>query len=636
MNNKIEEILKSIPKNPWIYKFMNSQSKIIYIWKSVNLFNRVNSYFKKNAKLNFAKKKMVSQVEFIETILTNNETESLILETTLIKKHKPKYNILMKDDKNYLYIKITNEPIPRIIKTRQKTKSWEYFWPYLSTNYVNNILKIVKKAFWYRSCNIIFEDTKKPVPKISIKSTNWIKIPCMDFYIKRCSWPCLLKDEYIKKYLEDINNIKEFLKWDYKEIIKSLEKKMIEKAKKLEFEEAEKIKKDIESIKSLDNHQIVRDFVKWDCDIINYIEKFDKIYIWLIEIRESKITGYNNYEIENNLEEDIDFVLNTFIEQKEAENIEKNEKVIYIIPKKINNISKNLKIEIPEIWWKLDLIKLCYKNIYEYATKKYLNSLSTKWFTKKNMLNILNLLWYKQINKDILFECNDISHISWNHTVASRSIIENWKSNTSKYRKFKIKTLEEWKIDDFSSMKEVMQRRLKEVEKTNYLPDLIIIDWWKWQLSSVIKIIEEEKLKIKENNIIHEKEEIYEKKNLISLQNLNWLQIVSIAKREEELFIYINWEFQKFVLDKESLELKLIQKIRDEAHRFAITFNRDSRIKSMKKNILEQIPWIWPKTRKKILNKYWSIENLSSIKEEELKDILNKNQIDQLKNHGFL
>ena len=148
--------LRSIPKSPWIYQFFNKDWKIIYVWKGINLFKRVNSYFKANATLNFGKKKMVSEIEDIKTIVVNNEKESLILETTLIKKYKPKYNILMKDDKNHLYIKITDEEIPKVIKTRIKTNSWTYFWPYLSSNYVTNILKITKKIFWHRSCNINF------------------------------------------------------------------------------------------------------------------------------------------------------------------------------------------------------------------------------------------------------------------------------------------------------------------------------------------------------------------------------------------------------------------------------------------------------------------------------------------------
>lgn len=624
----IENILKNLPRTPGIYQFFNSDWKIIYIWKSVNLKSRVNSYFNWKSKLNFAKQKMVEQISDIKTILTNNETESLILETTLIKKYEPRYNILMKDWKNHIYIKITKELIPKIIKTRHKNNFWNYFWPYTSTNYVNNILKLCKKIFWYRSCDIKFTSnnllSKKTLDeKInSIELSNiWnTKIPCMDYYIKRCSWPCLKEKSKILEYREKIEQISLFLKWNTFKIKQELENQMKLKAKELKFEEAGKIKKDLESIKSLEEKQIVRDWVEWDYKIINYIEKFEKFYIWMIEIKESKIIWFYNYEIKNILEEDKTEILKTFIENDFVNNNFEN--IIYLTPFDIEFKEINIKVQNPKIWNKNDLLKLCYKNIYEYAYKNHIDSLSTKWFTKKNMQNLLDILWYKQINKDIIFECNDISHISWNHTVASRSIIENWKSNSSKYKKFRIKSLEEQKINDFDSMREIMQRRLKEIEKTLVVPDLIIIDWWKWQLSSVVEVI---------NNF----NKNTENKNYLEI--VKNLQIVSIAKKEEELFIVNeNLEFEKFLLDKESIELRMVQKIRDEAHRFAITFNRDSRIKAMKKNILESLPWFWPKTRTKILKKYWSVDKLKDVNLEELKLILNRNQIETLENHSII
>ena len=296
-------------------------------------------------------------------------------------------------------------------------------------------------------------------------------------------------------------------------------------------------------------------------------------------------------------------------------------------------LSKKFLIEIPKIWTKLDLLKLTYKNIFEYATKSHLKSLSTKSYTKQTMINLLNLLWYKQVNKDIVFECNDISHFSGSYTVASRSIIENWKTNNSKYKKFKIKDLEEWKIDDFDSLREIIKRRLKELIKTNNLPDLIIIDWWKWQLSSVMQVIEEIK---KENTPNTNSSLTHQLSNIENneLNLLNKLQLVSIAKREEELFLPYTKE--PILLKKDSLELRLIQKIRDEAHRFAITFNRDSRIKAMKKNILESLPWFWATSRKKILKKYWSVEALKDISKEELALIINKTQIETLENHWLI
>lgn len=614
MKKIIKDIIKNISSLPWIYKFLDKNSKIIYIWKSINLKNRVNSYFNPNAKLNFAKKKMVVQIINIETIITNNETESLILETTLIKKHKPKYNILMKDDKNHLYIKITDELFPKIIKTRIKNKYWTYFWPYISTGYVNNVLKFIKKYFWYRDCNLKFIN-KDNTPWI--KSSIWTKIPCIEYYIKRCSWPCLLEKDNMKEYSISIEKIKEFLWWKYSDIIKYLEIEMKKNASILNFEKAKEIQELIKSIIWMNESQIVRDSLNFDYDIINFIEKYEKTFIWLLKVRDNKIVWFFNYEIETKLNETIKDIIKVFIERKFAEYTEKNLKIRFIIPNKLK--IKDIIIETPQIWTKIELLNMCYKNIYEFAHKKHINSLSTKGFTKATMKNLLKILDIKEINKDLIFECNDISHLSWNYVVASRSVIKNWKKEKFLYRKFKIKTLEEQKIDDFWSLKEIIYRRLKEIINLWNLPDLIIIDGWLWQLSSVIKIV----ANFKKTNIDSE--------NIWLIDKLN---LISIAKRNEE--IYVPNDNKPIVLKKESLELRLVQEIRDESHRFAITFNRDLRVKNMKKNILEELPWFWPKTRKKILSLCWNVDNLKNIKKDELKKILNKIQIETLEWHWLL
>lgn len=614
MKENIKNILKKLPSTPWVYQFFNLDWKIIYIGKSVNLKSRVNSYFNGKSKLNFAKQKMIEQIEDIKYIVVANEVESLILETNLIKEYSPKYNILMKDWKNHLYIKITNEYIPRIIKTREKNKYGTYFWPYLSSFYVNKVLDLLQKIFWYRRCNLSFSLQNN---KLVVSNIGTTKIPCMYYYIKRCVWPCLKDEINIVNYIKNIENIKDFLNWNTNETKISLEKKMLEKAKELKFEEAKNIKDTLEAINSLEQTQIVREWVVWDYNVINYINKYDKFFVALIEIKNWKITWFYNYELKNKLEETDKELLKAFIENNFISKEDK--KISYIIPFEIDFEWIEIKTEVPKIWVKKELLMMAYKNIYEYAYKSHLDSLSTKWFTKKTMLNLLEILNYKKINKSIVFECNDISHFAWTHTVASRSVIEDWKTNPKKYKKFNIKTLEEQKINDFESMREIMERRLKEIINTKYIPDLIIIDWWKWQLSSVLEVIEN----FKKTLTIQE-----------DIKLINDLQIVSIAKREEELFIKDkSSKFIKYEIPKDKEELRLIQKIRDEAHRFAISFNKQKRLKSQKINILEKLPWFWEKTRKKLLKKYWSVEKLKDVSKEELKEILNKAQIQTLEDH---
>ncbi|MDP2090032.1 MAG: excinuclease ABC subunit UvrC [Candidatus Gracilibacteria bacterium] len=611
--SNIKTILNQIPKSPGIYKFMDKNDNIIYVGKSVNLKSRVNSYFNGKSKLNFAKQKMVNLICNIDTIVTNNETESLILETTLIKKHLPKYNILMKDGKNHIYIKITDEEYPQVIKTRFKSANYKksnnikkevYFGPYTSTYYVTNILKILKTVFGYGVGEHNF-----------FKSKNSYTL---DKYIFR-------NDYKLSDYHKILENIKDFLNGNTSKIKQSLEEKMREKAKNLQFEEAQKIKEKLASICILEETQIVREGVTGNYNVINFVEKFDKFHIGMIEIIDGKITGYYNYDIENKLDEDNNEIIKNFIENYIIAPLVISEEKVSIptilLPINIDiekdELLQKIKIESPQIGVKKELLDLCYKNIYEYAYKSHMESLSTKGFTKKTMQNLLEILGYKQINKDIIFECNDISHISGNHTVASRSILENGKSNTSKYKKLKIKSLSAGKIDDFNSMREVMTRRLKELEKYNNLPDLIIIDGGKGQLSSVVEIISTSHLT-----------------TLLREDGDKMIQVVGIAKREEELFL--PGESNPILLKKDSLELRMIQKIRDEAHRFAITFNRDNRIKAMKKNILEELPGFGPKTRKKLLNKYGNVEKLREVGRDELSKILNITQIETLENHGLI
>ncbi len=606
---KLEKILSTLPNSAGIYQFFNIEKKIIYIWKSVNLKSRVNSYFNWTKNLNFAKKQMVSEIRDIKYIMVENENESLILESNLIKKNLPKYNILMKDGKNYVYIKITNSKFPKIIKTRKwpcdeitwKEKKEIFFWPYISNTDVDNILKVLKKVFWYGVGQNSFFNSKR--------SYN------LDKYLfpsKRSSGI----DEQ-KVYFNNLEKIKKFLRWEYKETIKELEEKMLRFAKNQEFERADILKKQIQSIEVLNQKHIVREWIIWDFDVISYLEKFDKIFLWKIEIRDSKIIWFYPYEVENNLSQNIEEILKDFVKKSFVENIliaKKNKIPQIIISKQIEideETFNKLDIAVPQKWLKLDLIKMCYKNTYEFAYKKHIDSLSTKSFSKATMKNILFKLNFVRINKNIVFECNDISHLSGTHTVASRSVIENWKTANSKYRKYRIKSLKDKEINDFDSMRELISRRLIELEKTWDIPDLIVIDWWKPQLSSVYEELNKSELKDK-------------------------IQIVSIAKKEEILYTLKDWNYSELILDKNSPELRLLQKIRDEAHRFAISFNRESRNKAMKKNILESLPGIWIKTRKKILKEFGSIENLAKQEKEYLESKLNKNIINILEEHGII
>jgi len=287
MNKKVKEILTSLPHSPGVYQYFNKKGDIIYVWKSKNLKSRVNSYFSGQQKLNFAKKKMVEYIEKIEYIVTNNEVESLILENDLIKKLQPKYNILLKDDKNFLYIKITREEFPKIIRTRispskMKSSDGRYFGPYISGYHVQEVFKLLKKiyGYWVGNHNFFMKKWSYNLDKYIFKGN-------VDE-----------KEQKIKElYHEKLSEIQKFLSGNSQQVKDRLIADMKRFASNLQFEEAQKRKLSLEALDSLDTLQVVRDWVRGDYFIIQILKKYDNTYVWVIEIQDSKISAYENYEI---------------------------------------------------------------------------------------------------------------------------------------------------------------------------------------------------------------------------------------------------------------------------------------------------------------------------------------------------
>ena len=684
--------LSHILKTPWIYKMLNKKGVIIYVGKSVNLKSRVSSYFRKNADLNFAKKQMVKQVDKIEIIETLNETEALVLEINLIKRFSPKYNVLMKDDKNLTYICVTSEIIPRVIKVRNKRIRWEYFWPYTTTFNITALLKVLYKIFRIRNCRIKFEKNSKSVENkvldkvlkkvdskenentndfnLKISNFAWKSTPCMDYYIWVCSAPCILRLKNILEYKKDISNLIKFLKWDISTVLNNLNIDLNKEIQSLNFEKAWEIRDSIKAIKELNERQIARDSVSWNHDWIVFLEKYWKLFAWKAEIRDWNLIWMYNTEIINKLELDREELVKIFFEQKytscqsvffkwdnslnntlnnfykKEKKEKKNKSKITILinenAKFIKKITKklDLKIENPEIWSKSDLLNRVRLNLLRFAYDQEMNTLTKRTLTKKAHNSLLTWLGFKELKqKEIIFECYDISHTAWRFTVASRSVLLNWKKTTSKYKRYKIKDLPDWKIDDYESMREVMRRRVLEwIEKNNF-PDLIVIDWWKWQLSACLESIEKTflnknfKLTILDNLEISaiKKEHIKDLKDSIITLNI---KICSLAKKKEEVFLLNQKE--SIIFADNSIERALLQTIRDEAHRFAITYNRHSRTKHMKKNILESLPWFGPITRKKLLKEFKSVDNLKNISEKDVFKICNISQIETLKDHWLL
>ncbi len=590
----IQEQLKTLPDLPGSYQYYDKNNEIIYVGKAKNLKKRVVSYFHKT--LDTPKLRvLVPQIVKIEFIITNTEVEALILESHLIKKYKPKYNVLLKDDKKYPYFVITDEDYPRVIVARKgnrNTIKGKYFGPYTDSRAMYATLDLLKKIFPLKQCK---------TPKFKSR-------PCMYYDIGRCCAPCQ-KMVSIEDYKKILNKVELFLSGKKSELIAELKKEMQKYSDNFEYEKAAKYRDsylDIE--KTLETQRVVFENTNKNQDIIAFLNDGNLFVFTLLQIREGRLIDKREFSFDfsslDNYTEVIEFFLKEYYEI--LSNIDFPDEIIinyqldYDTIKLYNDwlsskAKKNVKIIKGTTKKYEDLKILAIKNAKSYMEKlkqKKLNEIQTDYN------EIGSYLMEKLcLNKfPSLVECFDISHIQGTNTVASMVVFENGIKKKSAYRKFKIKTVID-KPDDFASMSEVVQRRYSKLLKNNEkFPDLIIIDGGKGQLSSVVNIFDE-----------------------LGIKNQD---IVSLAKREEEIFLpHIK---DAIILPRNSKALYFFQQIRDEAHRFAITFHRDLRGKSSIKSQLDEIKGCSNKSKELLLKAYQSVEIIKTKTQEELSLIVNK------------
>ncbi len=554
-NEEIKKQVKSMPKLPGCYQYFDKKGELIYIGKAKNLYNRVNSYFMGDKKDSAKLSVMVPQIEKIECIVVNSEIEALILENELIKKHKPKYNILLKDDKKFPYFIITKEDYPRIIIARRANKNMlkgKYFGPYTDVRAMHATLEVINKIFPIKKCK---------TPKYKTR-------PCLYYDIGQCAGPCQNKINK-EEYSQIIKNVELFLSGKRKELLKILKSQMELASSNLEFEKALLFRNSIQDIeKTLEKQNVVLNSASSNYDYIAVVNSSNLICISILLVRQGRLINKKDFSFTQSLSE----------ESSGSEIIESALREYYImlndeeLPEKI--ILEDLfdEIEVYQKWLSLRLNK---KNkevkiaTAKNKTDKELLSLAQKnakynleQLKLKELTNIQND--YNEVGSYIqeklkltkfphTIECYDISHIQGTNTVASGVYFENGMPKKSQYRRYKLRTIEKGEVDDFKSMREILSRRFKRIKDGKIeTPDLIIIDGGKGQLSSVVQIMKEFDLK---------------------------LNIVSLAKREEEVFLPGNSKPVIFPLNSPALHL--FQRIRDEAHRFAITFHRKLRSKSM-------------------------------------------------------
>lgn len=578
---ELEIQIKTLPNQPGVYQYYDKNGTILYIGKAKNLKKRVASYFNKNHEYGKTKV-LVKKIATIKHIVVNTETDALLLENNLIKKYQPKYNVMLKDDKTYPWICIKKERFPRVFLTRNVIKDGsEYFGPYTSVRTAKALLDLIKELYQLRSCN--YDLSRKNVAELKYKV-------CLDFHIGNCKGPCEgLQTE--ESYTKDIAAIRNIIKGNFKESIKSFHQLMIRFADNMEFEEAQKIKEKIDLLANYQAKSTVVNPSITNVDVFSIISDESYSYVNFFKISNGAIIQSHTTEIKKKLNETDKHLLELFIiEIRQRFNSQSKE--IYV-PFKVD-LGEDIKVTVPILGDKKRIVDLSIRNAKYYRQEQFKQ---IKIVDPDRHINRL----MAQMKKDLRLsaeprhiECFDNSNIQGTNPVAACVVFKNGKPSKKDYRNFNIKTVEG--PDDFASMEEVVFRRYKRLlEEGQSLPQLIVIDGGKGQLSSSLKSLD-----------------------ILGLRNK--IAIIGIAKRLEE--IYYPDDPVPLYLDKKSETLKIIQQLRNEAHRFGITHHRNKRSKQALENELEQISGIGKQTVVSLLKHFKSTKRVRLASLQELEKVV--------------
>lgn len=581
INPTIELQIQSLPDNPGVYQYYDKDDKILYVGKAKNLKKRVSSYFTKNHD-NYKTSVLVKKIVSIKHIVVATESDALLLENNLIKKLQPRYNILLKDDKSYPWICIKNEPFSRIFPTRRMVKDGsEYYGPYTNFKVVNTILEMIKELYPLRTCNY-------DLSQANIKSGKY-KV-CLEYHIGNCKGPCEGL-ESLEHYQKQVEAIRQILKGNFKDSLKEFKIQMKELAEEMQFEAAQKVKEKIEVLENYQAKSTVLNPKLSNIDVFSIVSDETMAYVNFLQISHGAIVRSHTMEIKKKLEETDEELLELAVVEI-RERFRLNSKEI-ILPFPLS-LGENLKITVPQLGDKRQILDLSIRNAkyYRMDQLKQIKIVDPDRHTNRIMAQMKKDLRLSVEPRHI--ECFDNSNIQGTNPVAACVVFKDGKPSKKDYRHFNIKTVEG--PDDFASMEEVVYRRYKRLMDENEpLPQLIIIDGGKGQLSSALKSIDGLGLRGK-------------------------IAIVGIAKRLEELFY--PGDSVPLYLDKKSETLKVIQFLRNEAHRFGITHHRDKRSKAALTNSLESIPGIGEKTMITLLKHFKSVKRLQLASEKEISDVV--------------
>ena len=588
----IQQKLRQIPKSPGVYFFRDGKGGIIYIGKAKVLRNRVKSYFNSSVGKDPKTLVMVKNIADLEWMVVRSEVEALLTEANLIKEHKPRYNVFLKDDKTFPYIRITNEPYPRVEIIRQKNLTKDdhnYFGPYTDAGYLREILRVIHKIFPLRTCTYYIDDNTIKAGKIKI---------CLDYHIKRCDGPCegLVSE---KEYGEMINQIKGFLKGRNKEIQEYLQAQMDSASNSQKYEDAARYRDQLNVVTQFTRKQkkASQDFKDRDVVVVSAENRYGVGVV--MRIRNGHIMGREKFNLkvhdpDCHAENISQFILQYYtstIDVPEEVLVEYNFDEIIEYENWLKSIrNKRVQILIPERGEKRKLVEISKRN-----SDLLLGELRLKQAKRKELLTKPVLQLQEDLGMEVAprrIEAFDNSNIQGSNPVAGMVCFVDGKPRKSEYRKFHIKTVQG--INDFASMHEVVNRRYKrQLEEKNPLPDLILIDGGKGQLSSA--------------------------KSALDALGLGYVPVIGLAKRLEEVYKPELPEPQN--IPKTSPGLHLLRAIRDEVHRFAITFHRKSRKKDMTKSVFEEIPGMGKKRIQKLWQEFKSLEAIKDASINELKEV---------------
>lgn len=598
MNSKLETNLKNLPASPGVYQFINKNGKVIYVGKAKNLRNRVRSYFQENP--GSAKTvAMVSKIDDLQLVVTDSELEALILENNLIKELMPRYNVTLKDDKSFPFIKVTNELYPRIYPTRKVYNDGsKYFGPYTDVRSMRGSLKMINQIFKIRSCKL--DLTEKNIADKKFKV-------CLDYHIKKCDGPC---ENLVSSsaYNEMVDEVVKLLKGKTDDLIKDLKSRMQTTVLNLEYEKAAELRDKIDQLNSISSKQKIVNDDDEDRDIFAVAYEGKDSTCAVFNVRSGKLIGKKQLKLAIEEGEELSNIYSAAIKFYYGDQVEiPREVIVEITPEDSDALTewlrmksnKKTKIFVPQRGDLKSLVKMCKENAILQLKEIQLQKMKNLGNVSYSVSALQRDLRLKTLPRKI--ECFDISNLQGTDTVASMVVFEDGKPKKSLYRKFIIKTVEG--PDDFSSMREVIERRYSRLlEEAQPLPDLIMVDGGKGQLSSAVEILDN-----------------------LGFNNYN---IIGLAKRLEEVYLPNNSDPE--LIPKTSSGLKLLQQVRDEAHRFAITFHRERRSKRTIKSELTDIKGIGVSLAKKLLETFGSVDSIKKASSDDLVKAIGKKKTELL------